>query len=100
MSRVGNAQPDCDIVWIREAEQAGHAQLLYAEGPGRRLRAVVVRPPKLLYLQRSVINKQKGRSTSWAVIKESTVLSGKKAGHARIPSLPKQAPSSLPGESP
>ncbi|GFO09047.1 hypothetical protein PoB_003555200 [Plakobranchus ocellatus] len=52
--------------------------------------AVVVARPTQGPLQRPVIKKQKARGTSWAVIKENTVLSyssGKKTGHARRPIL-------------
>ncbi|GFO17331.1 hypothetical protein PoB_004383600 [Plakobranchus ocellatus] len=66
----------------------------YAEGRGRRLLAYhSCSSPNQGPLQRSLINKQKARGTSWVVVKESTVLSyssDKKAGHALtlVPSLP------------
>ncbi|GFO19532.1 hypothetical protein PoB_004603700 [Plakobranchus ocellatus] len=69
----------------------------YADGRGRRLLAYrsCSSPNEVpLQLQRPVINKQKVRGTSWAVIKESTVLScssDKRVAHARTSmlSLPK-----------
>ncbi|GFN87074.1 hypothetical protein PoB_001358000, partial [Plakobranchus ocellatus] len=53
----------------------GHAQLLFAEGRGRRLLAYrSCTSPNQVPLQRPVSNKEKARGASWAVIKESTVL--------------------------
>ncbi|GFN91118.1 hypothetical protein PoB_001762400 [Plakobranchus ocellatus] len=61
----------------------------YVEGRGRRLLAYrSCSSPNQVPLQRPVLNTPKARETSWAVIKERTVLyysSGKRAGHARTP---------------
>ncbi|GFO19899.1 hypothetical protein PoB_004640400 [Plakobranchus ocellatus] len=60
--------------------------------------------PNQVPLQQPVINKQKARGTSWAVIKESTFLSyssDKKVGHACTPILLLPKPHRLcPWESP
>ncbi|GFN92891.1 hypothetical protein PoB_001939700 [Plakobranchus ocellatus] len=75
-----------------EAELIGRAQQhYYVQGRGRRLLAYsICSSPNQVPLHRSVMNEQKARGTSWAMIKESTVLSNssdEKAGHARTPIL-------------
>ncbi|GFO40530.1 hypothetical protein PoB_006703500 [Plakobranchus ocellatus] len=68
--------------------------LNYTEGRRRRLLAYRgCSSPNQVPLQRSVINKQKARGTSWAVIKESSVLSytsDKKADPMPIGGMPNQ----------
>ncbi|GFO26519.1 hypothetical protein PoB_005302400 [Plakobranchus ocellatus] len=79
----------------------GHPSYYSTEGHCHRLLAYCsCSSPNQVLLQRPIINKQKARGTSWAVNKESTVLSyssDKKTGHARRPIL---APSSLSGRIP
>ncbi|GFN88642.1 hypothetical protein PoB_001514800 [Plakobranchus ocellatus] len=62
---------------------------------------VVARPTKFLYsftVPLPIINKQKARGMSWAVIKESTVflfIRQKKTGHTRRPILVLSLPSTI-----
>ncbi|GFN85995.1 hypothetical protein PoB_001250100 [Plakobranchus ocellatus] len=58
----------------------------------------VASSPNQVPLQRSVVNKQNARGTSWAVIRESTVLS-KQEGKARLHTHTFLAPSLLAWES-